>query len=211
MTASAKPSRSINTSPGSTGLSVGGGCRARAIRREAFTKRPRASASAPASTPVGAPARRPEARTDPASKGRCARWAALARTASLRTANPARLCARGPSGVCNDSRISKRPFGRATTKAMPTSLPLDIPTRQALFRTRANSSKGGSARAGCGGLEFGVDVYLVGAFVAAVGEELALVDDGLDGEVWPGDWFGELDAEYVWVYFVLVVFESAVV
>lgn len=125
VTASAKPSRSISAAPGSVDPVAGGPCKASAIRREASTNRlVEPSGFHPARAVTRAPARRPEASTASTSKGRCARRAALARTSSPRTSNPARLRARGPLAVCIDSRISNRPFGRATTKAIPTRIPL---------------------------------------------------------------------------------------
>src|SRR5258708_2157342 len=72
---------------------------------------------------------RAEARTAPGSKGRLARSRAVSRTLSVSCSKLARVRARGPLGVYTDSRISKRPLGRATTYAtahqyIPTTYPL---------------------------------------------------------------------------------------
>jgi hypothetical protein len=146
----------MRASPGSVRPAAGCGPSERAIRREDATN-VRLDRLGPDPGPfavgvavavgvgMGAPARWAAPSTAPTSKGRVARPAARVRTSSVRSEKLANERARGPFSVCTDSRISKRPFGRVTTYAIPTRLPLHVPTtyggsRGAVVVVRARSA-----------------------------------------------------------------------
>ena len=123
----------------------GGDSSASAIRRDASTNR---RISGLLCRWVWVAARAALARTAVGSKGRVARRRAVSRTSSVRREKLARERARGPLGVWTDSRISKRPFGRATTNAIPTMLPTRWPTS---WPSRGRTRRPGPARRPAGG------------------------------------------------------------
>ena len=120
----------MSESPGSRREPAGGGfvSRALAIRREDSTnlrmvgRRWRGVEAVAVAVALGAArlaraalARTALARTASASNGREALRRAFATTSSVSSLKLASERARGPLSVCTDSRISKRPLGRATT------------------------------------------------------------------------------------------------
>ena len=115
----------MSESPGSRREPARGGfvSRALAIRREDSTnlrmvgRRWRGVEAVVVAVALGAArlARAALARTASASNGREALRRAFATTSSVSSLKLASERARGPLSVCTDSRISKRPLGRATT------------------------------------------------------------------------------------------------
>ena len=134
----------MSAAPGSGRTAGGGTCSSEsASRREASTNWRigwRGGVATPPACPrpgrrasAAAAAFSAEARTEAGSNGRLARSRAVSTTLSVSSSKLARVRARGPLGVWTDSRISKRPLGRATTYAISGSIyPLCahyIPTR----------------------------------------------------------------------------------